>query len=83
MTLTSPIIFFDSDEVFDPIVAEDDFEGVEARDDGVFPSTFNMEVYQKRRGGAPFYDVYPSNFRQARLNRPLDSFPPNVRSLGE
>lgn len=74
-----------ADEAFDPIVAEDDFEGVEARDDGVFPSTFNMEVYQKRRSGAPFYDVYPSNFRQARLNRPLDSFPPNekISSLNE
>ncbi len=61
------------------LTAIDDFDGVEARDEGVPPSTFNMEVYQQRRSAAPFYDIIPAFFRQQRLARPINTYTGEVK----
>ncbi len=75
----TPLMAFSiSVEIFAPIIAEDEFDGVEAREDGVFPSTFNQEIYQQRRAAAQFYDLIPAPFRQQRLSRPLESYTEDV-----
>jgi hypothetical protein len=67
-----------ADDKFKPVECQDDFEGIEGRDDGVVPSSFDVQAYQKHRAASPFYEVMPARLRRARLAEPVESVPPEA-----
>ncbi len=67
-----------ADSAFEEIVAFDDFEGVKPREEGVEPSTFDVQSYHRKRMHAPFYDVIPQKFRQINLSKPFEQLEPDV-----
>jgi hypothetical protein len=72
------VYLLSGDDQFDPIEAWDDFEGVDPREDGVEPATFDVQTYNRKRMNAPHFDVVPQKFRQVQLSKPFDQLSPEV-----
>jgi hypothetical protein len=71
-------LFGAADDSFEEIVAFDDFEGVEPREDGIEPSTFDVQTYHRKRMHAPLVEVVPQRFRQIQLSKPFEVLEPDV-----
>eukprot|EP00300_Choanocystis_sp_HF-7_P033084 c45374_g1_i1.p1 GENE.c45374_g1_i1~~c45374_g1_i1.p1 ORF type:complete len:2244 (+),score=641.62 c45374_g1_i1:112-6843(+) len=61
------------------IDAVDDFDGVEGRDEGVVPATFDLDLYNHKRANSPFINNVPASFKEAFVTKPRDQLLPRER----